>query len=98
MRRVMLDSSLISDWESFHRVFAELFSFPDYYGRNMDAWIDCMSDDEICREVVLLEIQRAMDFKKRLPDIFDALVDCSAFVNERYTDEKHIHLYLGFVE
>ena len=98
MRRISLDASLISDWPSFQDVFADLFNFPDYYGRNMNAWIDCMSDDNICAEAVLLEIRGTVDFKKRLPEIFDALIDCTAFVNKRYSDEKEIHLYLGFVE
>ena len=31
------------NWETFHDVCAETFGFPDYYGRNMNAWIDCMT-------------------------------------------------------
>lgn len=34
----------ITDWDSFHDVFKRVFGFPDFYGRNMDAWIDCMTD------------------------------------------------------
>lgn len=64
----------------------------------MDAWIDCMSDDNTCPEIVLLEIRDAADSKKRLPEIFETLVDCTACVNKRYFDERDIHLYLGFVE
>jgi RNAse (barnase) inhibitor barstar len=43
MTVVRLDCDRITDWESFHAVFAEVFGFPSFYGRNMDAWIDCMS-------------------------------------------------------
>src|SRR5262245_17924374 len=40
---VRIDTTKICDWASFHDVFSETFGFPDFYGRNMDAWIDCMT-------------------------------------------------------
>jgi hypothetical protein len=43
MTLVRLDCRRLVDWESFHTAFAEAFGFPLYYGRNMNAWIDCMS-------------------------------------------------------
>jgi RNAse (barnase) inhibitor barstar len=33
---VSIPTLRISDWDSFHSVFAEVFGFPDFYGRNMD--------------------------------------------------------------
>jgi hypothetical protein len=33
----------ITDWPSFHDVFQRTLGFPNFYGRNMDAWIDCMT-------------------------------------------------------
>jgi RNAse (barnase) inhibitor barstar len=33
----------ISDWKSFHAEFRRVFGFPEFYGHNMDAWIDCMT-------------------------------------------------------
>jgi RNAse (barnase) inhibitor barstar len=33
----------ITDWPSFHDVFQGALGFPSFYGRNMDAWIDCMT-------------------------------------------------------
>ena len=40
---VLIDGGRIVDWSSFHAVFAEGMGFPEFYGRNMDAWIDCMT-------------------------------------------------------
>jgi hypothetical protein len=34
----------ISDWASFHRVVAKSLRFPAYYGRNGNAFIDCLRD------------------------------------------------------
>ena len=43
MAEVTLDTTRIHDWHSFHRVCAETFGFPDFYGQNMNAWIDCLT-------------------------------------------------------
>jgi len=40
---VEIDTRRITDWASFHDVFAEVFGFPGFYGRDMDAWIDCLT-------------------------------------------------------
>ncbi len=95
MARVSLDTKQIEDWESFHLLCKEEFGFPDFYGMNMNAWIDCLSyiDDDGDRmsrfnlakgEMLYIEVSDTKAFNSRLPEIFDALVECSAFVNERY--------------
>ena len=43
MTRVAIDTRRVIDWDSFHNEFAEVFGFPRFYGRNMNAWIDCMT-------------------------------------------------------
>jgi len=89
-----IETSNITDWQSFHTVFAVTMGFPDFYGRNMNAWIDCMSymNDEMTRftlapgELFHLEIVGTKDFAKRLPELFEALIECAAFVNWRRAD------------
>lgn len=44
MKTVHVDASQITDWTSFYGAFAKAFGFPDFFGRNMDAWIDCMTN------------------------------------------------------
>ncbi|HEU4834192.1 MAG TPA: barstar family protein [Pyrinomonadaceae bacterium] len=93
-KNVLIDAGRISDWDSFHDTFAETLGFPGFYGRNMDAWIDCMTclDDpdagltstHVTRgDVIVLCMSDVGDFKRRCPEIYDALVECSAFVNYR---------------
>jgi hypothetical protein len=63
----------------------------------MNAWIDCLSyldeDDRMSRftlgkgELLHVGISDTEDFNFRLPETFDALVECSAFVNRRYVDD-----------
>jgi hypothetical protein len=42
-KNVQIDGSKITDWDSFHDCFSGMLGFPGFYGRNMDAWNDCMT-------------------------------------------------------
>jgi len=97
MARASLNTKQIKDWTSFHLLCKEEFGFPDFYGMNMNAWIDCLTyldeEDRMSRfslakgEMLYVEISDTEDFNSRLPEIFDALVECSAFVNRQYIDD-----------
>jgi hypothetical protein len=88
----------VVDWPSFHSVFKRLMGFPDFYGANMNAWIDCMSSLDAPEDgtsvmhaprdgVLVLALGSVSDFKKRCPEIFDALVGSAAFVNWRRLEQ-----------
>ena len=95
MARARLNTDRITDFASFHEECSRVFGFPDFYGRNMDAWIDCMSslrdDDEMIslllepHELLHLEVPDAERLRERVPEVFAALTDCTAFVNRRFT-------------
>jgi RNAse (barnase) inhibitor barstar len=91
---VKIDLNRIVDQESFHDVFKETMGFPEFYGRNMSAWVDCMTNvDAPSRglssvtvekgDVLVLELENAKSFKAAHPDLFADLIDESAFVNWR---------------
>jgi RNAse (barnase) inhibitor barstar len=91
---VEIDAERIVDWPSFHAVFAEALGFPPFYGRNMDAWIDCMTylDDADAGmstihcapgAVVTLHLRGAKAFATRCPELYAALVESTGFVNWR---------------
>ncbi len=86
MKTVVIAANRITDWESFHDVFSECVGFPDYYGRNMDAWIDCMGDENVIGDFIHLRIEGMDDLKKRDSDIYEAILECSAMVNYRLTE------------
>ena len=98
MRIIYLDCKSVGDWQSFHKLFADTLGFPDFYGSNMDAWIDCMTflDEPEARmstihvqpgEVLTLVLNNANSLKVRLPDIYEALLECTAFVNSRRIEQ-----------
>lgn len=84
----------INGWPTFHEVFQRVLGFPEFYGGNMDAWIDCMTSLDIAADgmstvtvarggLVVLAIDGADDFEKRCPEQYQALIEGSAFVNYR---------------
>ena len=91
---IAIDTARITDWPTFHAVFAEAFGFPGFYGANMNAWIDCMTSlDDVAAgmtavhcergRVVTLQLNDVSGFSSRCPDLLAAIVEGAAFVNWR---------------
>jgi hypothetical protein len=94
---VTIATDHIQDWDSFHRVFQAALGFPEFYGRNMNAWIDCMSDVDdpssgmtavsvAAGGLLALRIDDAAGFARRCPEQYRALIESTAFVNHRRID------------
>ena len=75
-----------------------MFEFPAFYGRNMNAWIDCMTyldvpEDQLtgihCEQgkVLTIELANVKQFRSRCPEQYSALIECAAFVNWRRIEE-----------
>jgi len=95
---VRIDATRIRDWDSFHAVFSEAMGFPEFYGANMSAWVDCMTSlddpaDGMTTQhvspgaVLTLQIDGVDDFASRCPEQYEALIECSAFVNWRRIEQ-----------
>ena len=91
---VPIDTLRIADWGSFHDVFAKALGFPGFYGRNMNAWIDCMTDLDDPGTgmttvhapkggVLVLQLEHMRDLGERCPELHAAIVECSTAVNQR---------------
>jgi len=96
---VKIECQNIKGWSSFHDEFTRVFGFLDGYGRNMDAWIDCMSslsDPDAgmtqihCEKgkVVTIELANITEFKLRCPRIYQLIIKCTAFVNWRLIEQN----------
>jgi hypothetical protein len=88
IRTLRLYGSQLSDWPAFHDAFAQALGFPDFYGRNLDAWIDCMTRlDEPGFNTKGLDVGDLLflqiDSQGADPAILTALLELSAFVNHR---------------
>ncbi len=76
-----IEGRKITDWNSFHSEFKVKLNFPDYYGENMDAWIDCI--DELTKKPTLLEIKNGKFLKENTPELLNTILECGAFINHR---------------
>ena len=54
MRKVIADLRQCPDREALHDVLSEAFAFPDYYGRNLDALYDLLTEmsEDTCAAVL----------------------------------------------
>jgi RNAse (barnase) inhibitor barstar len=96
MPTACLNAENIIDWNSFHTESQKAFGFPDFYGRNMDAWVDCLSylrDDDAMSsfrlkpdEMLHIELLNAEQLRQKAPDILEEIEFCVAAINERYED------------
>eukprot|EP01037_Dinobryon_pediforme_P018999 gene18999-19344_t len=73
-----------------------VFGFPDFYGCNMNAWVDCLSylrdDDGMSRfvlkdkEVLTIEVLHSDKLRQAAPEIIEELQFCVAMINDRCED------------
>ena len=47
-REYILDCENMTDREKAHEYIADVLEFPDYYGRNLDALFDCLTEMGEC--------------------------------------------------
>ena len=96
MPSVSLDGRKLGNWTAFHTECRLAFGFPDFYGNNMNAWIDCLSGlrdgDGMSAftlapgEVLQIEVFHSDVLRRQAPEILEALKECTAEVNERYAE------------
>lgn len=89
-----IDVSEVKTWDDWHDVMDKAFGFPDFYGRNSNAWIDCLTsldepEDGLTqvhvekRKVMVLRIRGMARLRKVDIDMYEALIEDAAFVNYR---------------
>ncbi len=81
MQTFRIQGKRLKNWKTFHSEFKKEMNFPDYYGENMNAWIDCV--DELTDKPTLLEIDNGKYLKENAPELLNAILECGAFVNSR---------------
>ena len=46
MKQIILDGNILADATQVHDYLKEMLEFPEYYGKNLDALHDCLTDLE----------------------------------------------------
>ncbi|UBV44103.1 barstar family protein (plasmid) [Deinococcus taeanensis] len=94
MAEITLDTRRIRSLDEFHEESARAFGFPDFYGSNLSAWIDCLTyldENDGMRNFVLNpdEMLHVLlpDFEVLAaiaPEVVQNLLSGVAAVNERF--------------
>jgi RNAse (barnase) inhibitor barstar len=110
MFTIRLNGTAIRDELSFHRECQRVLGFPAFYGANWNAWIDCMSYlDDVAADMssvhvhagehLAIELTDTTALWKRCPDVMQALLECTAAVNERFmASDSGTRVTLTFLE
>lgn len=100
MERILLDFSQFSGRSALHRYLKKQFTFPDYYGENLDALYDCLTsymkdveivfsedEDGTCCEAVWSEEAPVQDeeMKRYLKKVRRVIEDAAE-------ENSHLHL------
>ena len=95
MRYVFLDGDKIGSPAALHRAFAEALDLPDYFGRNMDALHDCLTDIFVPVCVVAVNVPALREHLGRSANAFGRLMADLAeekkgfrYLEEPFKDEK----------
>ena len=81
MKTIILNGLDIISMSDIHNIFSEELNFPEYYGRNLDALYDCLS--EVTEEVEIV-IEEREELCENLGISFDRLCNLLVDISEEY--------------
>ena len=85
MKTIILDGTEIISMSDIHNIFSEELNFPEYYGRNLDALYDCLSD--VSEEVEII-IENKAEMEEDLGVSFERLCSLLDDISEEYENIK----------
>lgn len=66
MKQIILDGNVLADAAKVHDYLMEMLDFPEYYGKNLDALHDCLTDLENIEITITLPEEDGAIFQKIL--------------------------------
>ena len=69
-RMITIDCSGIQNKDQFHDLLAKELDFPEYYGHNLDALFDCLTDICVPTNIRLLGWNELGDWKEGFQNVF----------------------------
>lgn len=96
-KRYTVDFSNIKHFSEIHKIIQSSLDFSDYYGRNWDAFWDCLTDmygDPIHIEIIGLEvIERKFD--ESASKMIEILKRFKHFSNDLFSNDIQIEIVSG---
>lgn len=69
MKTVTLDGAVLASKEALHQTLARTLAFPDWYGGNLDALFDCLTDLSEEVSITLLNWDGLGDYGQRVKKV-----------------------------
>ncbi|WP_152004146.1 barstar family protein [Desulfoluna spongiiphila] len=85
---LLIDMSGIMDNETFHEYVSKMLNFPGYYGYNLDAFWDCITDEGQSSMPQKLIVEGLAALKSFLPQLHDGFVECLNDYLKEYPDRE----------
>lgn len=64
MKRIVLDGNKLADAAGVHGYLKEMLAFPEYYGKNLDALYDCLTELDDIEIVIEAPLEDGAIFQK----------------------------------
>lgn len=90
IEELLIDMSGIMDEETFHEYVSKKLNFPGYYGYNLNAFWDCITDDEQSAMPKTLKVEGLAALKGFLPELHDGFVECLQDYAEEFPERQVI--------
>lgn len=89
MNYVMLDGGFLRSKDHLHDILSRELRFPEYYGRNLDALHDCLTDIMEDTQISVINAERAdAELQQYLDRVLRVLRDSA---------EENRHLFLNVI-
>ena len=91
MKTYTIDCKEILDRISAHEYIADILKFPEYYGKNLDALFDCLTDMGECTiKIINIESLSCLaEYKDRLLAVFKKAVEINSNLNLKILDDEY---------
>ncbi len=90
----ILDFTNVKYYSEFHTIIMESLDFPDYYGRNWDAFWDCITD--MVGDPMHIQIVGFETVERRFGDTAETMLKilrrAKHYANDRYADITRIEI------
>ncbi len=96
----IIDFTNVKSHLQVHEIIKEALDFPDYYGKNWDAFWDCLTD--MAGRPVHIEIHGLDVLEEKFPGTAETLLECLTdfkhYANDKYIDDIRISIIDGNTE